>query len=74
MSKSCLLHRFVKSAKIKEKRRLYTMEQMIEIKLNDNQTRIKVYINGEPDLSSAPKSIIDAFVSAIAEIIEKANK
>lgn len=50
------------------------MKQMIEIKLNDNQTRIKVYINGEPDLSSAPKSIIDAFVSAIAEIIEKANK
>lgn len=50
------------------------MKQMIEIKLNDNQTGIKVYINGEPDLSSAPKSIIDAFVSAIVDVIEKSNK
>lgn len=50
------------------------MEQMIEIKLDDNQTGIKVYINCEPDLSIAPKSIIDAFVSAIAEIICDENE
>lgn len=38
------------------------MAEAKEIKLNDNDTGLKVFVNGDPDLSGIPDSLIDFLV------------
>lgn len=40
---------------------------------NNQQNELKVIVNGEPDLSLVPESLIGAFVTAIIETIGKFN-
>ena len=47
------------------------MAKMKEIKLNDNDTGLKVFVSGEPDLSLIPESLMDCFIDAIIESIRK---
>lgn len=41
---------------------------------NNRQNELKVIVNGEPDLSLVPESLMDAFIAAIVEEIGKLNK
>lgn len=51
------------------------MAEMKEIQLNDNSTGLKVFVNGELDLSLISESLMDCFIEAIIEqIIGSANK
>lgn len=47
------------------------MAKMKEIQLNDNDTGLKVFVSGEPDLSLIPESLMDCFIDAIIESIRK---
>ena len=40
---------------------------------NNRQNELKVIVNGEPDLSLVPESLMDAFVAAIVDEICKLN-
>ena len=40
---------------------------------NNRQNELKVMVNGEPDLSLVPESLINAFIAAIVEEIGKLN-
>ena len=40
---------------------------------NNRQNEMKVIVNGEPDLSPVPESLMDAFIAAIVEEISKLN-
>ncbi len=40
---------------------------------NNRQNELKVIVNGEPDLSLVPESLMDAFIAAIVEEISKLN-
>ena len=41
---------------------------------NNRQNELKVIVNGEPDLSLVPESLMDAFITAIVEEIETLSK
>ena len=47
------------------------MAEVKEIQLNDNDTGLKVFVNGEPDSSLIPESLMDGFIEAIIGIITK---
>lgn len=47
------------------------MTEVKETQLNDNDTGLKVFVNGEPDLSLIPGSFMDCFIEAIICIITK---
>ena len=47
------------------------MDEMKEIQSADNATGLKVFVNGEPDLSLIPESLIDCFIEAVIDIIVK---
>lgn len=47
------------------------MTAVKETQLNDNDTGLKVFVNGEPDLSLIPGSLMDCFIEAITGIITK---
>lgn len=45
------------------------MAEMKEIQLDDNDTGLKVFVSGVPDLSLIPESLTDWFIDAIIDII-----
>ena len=47
-------------------------EKMTEIIIPNNETGMKVFINGEPDLSLVPDAIMDCFVTALLEKVQEA--
>ena len=47
------------------------MAEMKEIQLNDNSTGLKVFVNGEPDLSLISESLMDCFIEAMIERMEE---
>ena len=47
------------------------MAEMKEIQLDKNDTGVKVLVNGEPDLSLIPESLMDCFIEAVIDIIVK---
>ena len=47
------------------------MTEVKETQLNDNDTGLKVFVNGEPDLSLIPGSLMDCFIESIIGIITK---
>lgn len=47
------------------------MDEMKEIQLDNNDTGLKVFVNGEPDLSLIPESLMDCFIEAMIEQIAK---
>lgn len=48
-----------------------TMAKMKEIQLDDNDTGLKVFVIGEPDLSLIPESLIDCFSETIIAVINR---
>lgn len=44
---------------------------MTEIIIPNNETGMKVFINGEPDLSLVPDAIMDCFVTALLEKVQE---
>lgn len=46
-------------------------EKMTEIIIPNNETGMKVFINGEPDLSLVPDAIMDCFVTALLEKVQE---
>ena len=47
------------------------MTEMKEIQLDDNDTGLKVFVNGKPDLSLIPESLMDCFIDALIEKISE---
>ena len=47
-------------------------EKMTEIIIPNNETGMKVFINGEPDLSLVPDAIMDCFITALLEKVQEA--
>lgn len=47
-------------------------EEMTEIIIPNNETGMKVFINGEPDLSLVPEAIMDCFITALLEKVQEA--
>ena len=48
------------------------MAEVKEIQLNDNDAGLKVFVNGDPDLSLIPDdSLMGCFIEAIIGIITK---
>ena len=47
------------------------MTEVKETQLNDNDIGLKVFVNGEPDLSLIPGSLMDCFIESITGIITK---
>lgn len=47
------------------------MDKMKEIQTANNATGLKVFVNGDPDLSLIPESLMDCFIEAIIGIITK---
>lgn len=47
------------------------MEEMKEIQTADNATGLKVFVNGDPDLSLIPDSLIDCFSETIIAVINR---
>ena len=45
------------------------MAEMKEILIDDNNTGLKVFINGDPDLSLVSENLMECFISAITEQI-----
>lgn len=45
---------------------------MTEIIIPNNETGMKVFINGEPDLSLVPEAIMDCFIMALLEKVQEA--
>ena len=43
------------------------MDKMKEIQTVDNATGLKVFVNGDPDLSLIPDSLMDCFIEAMIE-------
>lgn len=43
---------------------------MKEIQLDDNTIVLKVFINGEPDLSLIPENFMDCFIDAIVDSLK----
>ena len=50
------------------------MAEMKEIQLNDNDTGLKVLVNGEPDLSLIPESLMDCFIEVILVFINQKSE
>ena len=46
------------------------MAEMKEIQLDDKNTGLKVFVNGEPDLSLIPESLMDCFIDAIVDSLK----
>lgn len=46
------------------------MTEMKEIQIDDNDTGLKVFVNGEPDLSLIPESLMECFIDALIEKIQ----
>ncbi len=46
------------------------MEKMKEIQLDDNDTGLKVFVSGEPDLSLISESLMDCFIDAIVDSLK----
>ena len=40
---------------------------MEKIEIKDNPLKLKIYINGKPDLSLMPKDLMDALVNTLTE-------
>lgn len=47
------------------------MDKMKEIQTADNATGLKVFVNGELDLSLIPEGLMDCFIEAMIEQIAK---
>ena len=47
---------------------------MQEIKIKNNVSGLKVFINGTPDLKQIPKDVADAFIYALAVKAEESAK
>ena len=47
------------------------MDEMKEIQLDNNDTGLKVFVNGEPDLSLIPESLMECFIEMILVFINK---
>lgn len=47
------------------------MDKMKEIQLDDNTAGLKVFVNGDPDLSLIPDSLIDCFSETIIAVINR---
>ena len=47
------------------------MTEMKEIQIADNDTGLKVFVNGEPDLSLIPESLMECFIEMILVFINK---
>mgnify|MGYP007047976987 FL=1 len=47
------------------------MTEMKEIQIDDNDTGLKVFVNGEPDLSLIPESLMECFIEMILVFINK---
>lgn len=47
------------------------MDKMKEIQTADNATGLKVFVNGESDLSLIPEDLMDCFIEAMIEQIAK---
>ncbi len=47
------------------------MTEMKEIQSGDNDTGLKVFVNGELDLSLIPESLMDCFIEAVLVFINK---
>ena len=47
------------------------MTKMKEIQLDDNDTGLKVFVSGEPDLSLIPESLMDCFRETIIAVINR---
>ena len=45
------------------------MDKMKEIQTANNATGLKVFVNGDPDLSLIPDSLMDCFIEAVTGII-----
>lgn len=56
---------------MQEKTEAIIMAEMKEIQLNDNDTGLKVFVNGDPDLSLIPDSLIDCFSETIIAVINR---
>ena len=65
------LHFLDNSFIMQEKSGGNSMTEMKEIQIDDNDTGLKVFVNGEPDLSLIPESLIDCFIEAVIDIIVK---
>lgn len=49
------------------------MAEMKEIQLDDNDTGLKMFVNGDPDLSLIPESLTDCFIDTVIEWLRKKN-
>lgn len=47
------------------------MAKMKEIQLDDNDTGLKVFVSGEPDLSLISESLMDCFRETIIAVINR---
>ena len=47
------------------------MAEMKELQLDNNDTGLKVFVNGEPDLSLIPESLMECFIEMILVFINK---
>lgn len=47
------------------------MAEVKEIQLDDNDTGLKVFVIGEPDLSLIPESLIDCFSETLIAVINR---
>ena len=50
------------------------MAEMKEIQLDKNDTGVKVLVNGEPDLSLIPESLMDCFIEVILVFINQESE
>lgn len=46
------------------------MAKMKEIQLDDNDTGLKLFVSGEPDLSLIPESLMDCFIDVIVDLLK----
>lgn len=47
------------------------MTEMKEIQIDDNDTGLKVFVNGEPDLSLIPESLMECFIDVLIELMRE---
>jgi len=48
-----------------------SMTEMKEIQIDDNDTGLKVFVNGEPDLSLIPESLMECFIDVLIELMRE---
>ena len=47
------------------------MTEMKEIQIDDNDTGLKVFVNGEPDLSLIPEILMECFIDVLIELMRE---